>query len=189
MVTACLISVCTMTVHAEQSSTSAGASGASNRSYGQDAGQAVLPEADPDFWTVHNRKPVYTRVDPVDDTYRIEVEDYKRALGEPLNGNRSMEYDRYVRLVSSTDQKVVIEWLFRAAFVYDGVSSRCTDTDVVVRNFALQDFVVTEHELEAVGNSAIGNCGAVLKKKGKKYGEKIRIDVNLFGEVELPDLQ
>lgn len=130
------------------------------------------------------QKPVYTRIDSPDDQYRIEVEDYKGIPESRQSGTKSMEYDRCIRLVSNTDETVAVEWLFRAMFVYDGKTSRCTDTEVIVRNFSLRDFIVTEHEFEAIGDSAVGSCGAVLKAKGRKYGEKIQLDVTLSGEVK-----
>ena len=101
------------------------------------------------------------------------------------DGTQSMEYDRYIRLVSNEDKTVAVEWLFRAMFVYDGKTSYCTDADVIVRNFALRDFVVTDHGFETSGDRAVGSCGAVLKAKGRKYGEKIQIGVTLSGEVHL----
>lgn len=131
------------------------------------------------------QKPVYTRIDAPDDLYRIEVEDYKGIPENQQDGTKSMEYDRYIRLVSNEDKTVAVEWLFRAMFVYDGKTSYCTDADVIVRNFALRDFVVTDHGFETSGDSAVGSCGAVLKAKGRKYGEKIQIGVTLSGEVHL----
>ena len=52
------------------------------------------------------QKPVYTRIDAPDDPYRIEVEDYKGIPENQQDGTQSMEYDRYIRLVSNEDKTV-----------------------------------------------------------------------------------